>query len=108
MICRMSGSAVGGSNGGYRSDGLRSQPRDVDIVAVLVDGFGSTLKVCSHKSDAITLTPFETNPHSARMFHTSRIAIMGGPVEIVQRNTGLKRQSQPASNTKAALPIARP
>jgi SOS-response transcriptional repressor LexA len=67
------------------------QPRDVDIVAALADGFGSTLKVCSHKSNAITLTPFASNPHSARMFHTSRIAIQGVLVEIVRRIPKRKR-----------------
>jgi len=62
-------------------------PRAGDIVAALVNGFESTMKIYSRKGDEITLTPIETKRHFPRMFHASRIAIMGGPVEIVQRNT---------------------
>jgi repressor LexA len=60
-------------------------PRDGDIVAALIDGFESILKIYSRKGDEITLTPIETKRHSPRMFHASRIAIQGVLVEIVRR-----------------------
>jgi SOS-response transcriptional repressor LexA len=40
------------------------QPRDGDIVAALVDGFESTLKIYSRKGDEILLTPIEMKRHS--------------------------------------------
>jgi repressor LexA len=67
------------------------QPRDGDIVAALVDGFESTLKIYSRKGDEITLTPIETKRHSTRTFHASRIAIQGVLVEIVRRIPKRKR-----------------
>jgi len=67
------------------------QPRDGDIVAALIDGFESTLKVYSRKADQITLTPIETKRHSPRTFHASRATIQGVLVEIVRRAAKRKR-----------------
>ena len=60
-------------------------PRDGDIVAVLIDGYESTVKVYSRKEDQITLSPIETKRHSPRTFHASRVTIQGVLVEIVRR-----------------------
>ena len=46
------------------------QPRDGDIVAALVNGFESTMKIYSRKGDEITLTPIETKRHFP--LHVSR------------------------------------
>lgn len=67
------------------------QPRDGDIVAALIDGFESTLKLYFRKGDEITLTLIETKRHSPRMFQASRIAIQGVMVEIVRRISKRKR-----------------
>jgi SOS-response transcriptional repressor LexA len=61
------------------------EPRDGDIVAALVDGYESTLKVYSRQGDEITLTPIETKRHSPRTFHASRITIQGVLIEIGRR-----------------------
>ena len=61
------------------------EPKNGDIVAALIDGQESTLKVYSRKGDEITLTPIETKRHFPRTFHASRVAIQGVLVEIVRR-----------------------
>jgi SOS-response transcriptional repressor LexA len=67
------------------------QPRDGDIVAALIDGSESTLKIYSCQDDEITLTPIETKRHSPRTFHASRITIQGVLIEIVRRSARRKR-----------------
>lgn len=61
------------------------EPRNGDIVAALIDGYESTLKIFSRKGDEITLAPIETQRHLPRAFHASRVAIRGILVEIVRR-----------------------
>jgi SOS-response transcriptional repressor LexA len=67
------------------------QPREGDVVAALVDGIESTLKIYSRKRDDITLTPIETKRHSPRTFHASRIKIQGVLIEIVRRTARRRR-----------------
>jgi SOS-response transcriptional repressor LexA len=67
------------------------QANDGDVVAALVDGTESTLKIYSRKGDEITLTPIETKRHSARTFHASSISIQGVLIEIVRRSARRKR-----------------
>jgi SOS-response transcriptional repressor LexA len=67
------------------------QPHDGDVVAALVDGTESTLKIYSRKDDEITLTTIETKRHSPRTFHASRITIQGVLIEIVRRSARRKR-----------------
>ncbi len=69
------------------------QPCDGDIVAALIDGYESTLKIYSRIGDNIILTPIETKRHSPRTFHASRVTIQGVLVEIVRRIA--KRRSVP-------------
>jgi repressor LexA len=61
------------------------EPRNGDIVAALIDGHESTLKIYSRQGDEITLTPIETKRHAPRTFHASRITIQGVLIEIVRR-----------------------
>ena len=61
------------------------QPRNGDIVAALIDGHESTLKIYSRQGDEITLKPIETQHHVPRTFHASRITIQGALIEIVRR-----------------------
>lgn len=67
------------------------KPRDGDVVAALVDGIESMLKIYSRRNEDITLTPIETKRHSPRTFHVSRIKIQGGLIEIVPRTARRKR-----------------
>jgi SOS-response transcriptional repressor LexA len=67
------------------------QPRDGDVIAALIDGTESTLKIHSRQSDEITLTPIEIKRHSPRNFHASRVTIQGVLIEIVHRTTRRKR-----------------
>lgn len=67
------------------------QPRQGDVVAALVDGIESTLKIYSRKNDEITLTPIENKRHWPRAFHASRIKIQGVLIEIVRRTARRKR-----------------
>jgi len=61
------------------------EPKNGDIVAALIDGSDSTLKVFSRTGDEITLTPIESEHHSPRTFHASRVVIQGVLVQIVRR-----------------------
>lgn len=67
------------------------QPREGDVVAALVDGIESTLKIYSRRDDEITLIPIETKRHSSRTFHAGRIRIQGVLIEIVRRTARRKR-----------------
>jgi SOS-response transcriptional repressor LexA len=67
------------------------QPHDGDVVAALVDGTESTLKIYSRQDDEIILTPIETKRHSPRTFHASRITIQGVLIEIARRSARRKR-----------------
>jgi SOS-response transcriptional repressor LexA len=71
------------------------QPRDGDVVAALIDGTESTLKIYSRQGDEITLTPIETKRHSPRTFHASRVTIQGVLVEIVRRSFKRKTTGNP-------------
>ncbi|MBZ5500558.1 MAG: hypothetical protein LAP85_29560 [Acidobacteriia bacterium] len=62
-----------------------------DVVAALIYGSESTLKVYSRQGDEITLTPIETKHHAPRKFHASRITIQGVLLEIVRRSARRKR-----------------
>jgi SOS-response transcriptional repressor LexA/DNA-binding Xre family transcriptional regulator len=68
-----------------------SKPNNGDIVAALIDGSESTLKVFSRTGDEITLTPIEREHHSPRIFHASGVAVQGVLVEIVRRTVVRKR-----------------
>lgn len=68
------------------------RPHDGDVVAALVDGTDSTLKIYSRQGDYITLTPIETQHHSPRTFHASRITIQGVLIEIVRRSARRMRR----------------
>ncbi len=61
------------------------EPKNGDIVAALIDGSDSTLKVFSRTGDEITLTPIETEHHSPRTVHASQVVIQGVLVQIVRR-----------------------
>jgi SOS-response transcriptional repressor LexA len=67
------------------------QPHDGDVVAALIDGVESTLKIYSRQRDEITLTPIETKRHSPSTFHASRVTIQGVLIEIVRRSARRKR-----------------
>ncbi len=62
-----------------------------DVVAALIDGSESTLKVYSRRGDEITLSPIETKRHSPRTIHASRVTIQGVLLEIVRRSARRKR-----------------
>jgi SOS-response transcriptional repressor LexA len=66
------------------------RPHDGDVMAALVDGTESALKTYSRNGDEITLAPIETQRHSPRTFHASRITIQGVLIEIVRRNVRRK------------------
>jgi SOS-response transcriptional repressor LexA len=67
------------------------QPHDGDVVAALIDGTDSTLKIYSREGEEITLTPIETKRHSPRTYHASRVTIQGVLLEIVRRTARRKR-----------------
>jgi SOS-response transcriptional repressor LexA len=69
------------------------QPRDGDVVAALIDGTDSTLKIYSRTGEDVTLTPIETKRHSPRTCHASRVTIRGVLIEIVRRTARRKRQA---------------
>lgn len=61
------------------------QPKDGDIVAALIDGTESTLKVFSRKDDKITLTPINASNYNPKTYHASRVRIQGVLLELVRR-----------------------
>jgi repressor LexA len=71
------------------------EPKNGDIVAALIDGSDSTLKIYSRQGDEISLTPIETKHHSPRTFHASQVAIQGVLVEIVRRAIKRKTMGKP-------------
>jgi SOS-response transcriptional repressor LexA len=69
------------------------EPHNGDVVAALIDGQDSTLKIYSRQGDEITLTPIETKQHTPRAFHASRVRIQGVAIEIVRRVVRRKKMS---------------
>ena len=61
------------------------EPRDGSVVAALIDGTESTLKVYSRQKDEITLTPINKEGWQPRAYHADRVSIQGVLVDLIKR-----------------------
>ena len=61
------------------------EPRNGSVVAALIDGAESTLKVYSRRKDEITLTPINKESYKPCEYHADRVSIQGVLIDLIKR-----------------------